>query len=167
MPAQNCTEQMGSVGPWYARLPHFKMEFTPSSGEELQSEFFVPREHAYQAIRAVETLKDQITPHLLITELRTIAADDLPLSMAYRRDSMAIHFTWKPQETEVRALLPAIEAKLAPFEARPHWGKIFTIDAKTLDGRYPEMQRYRDLATKLDPKGKFRNDFLNRNIFIG
>ncbi|GAA3770735.1 FAD-binding protein [Terriglobus aquaticus] len=167
MPAQNCTEQMGSVGPWYARLPHFKMEFTPSSGEELQSEFFVAREHGYEAIRAVETLKDKITPHLLITELRTIAADDMPMSMHYKRDSLAIHFTWKPQEPEVRALLPEIEAKLAPFQARPHWGKIFTMDPKVLDSRYPEMQRYRDLAAKLDPQGKFRNDFLNRNVFAG
>ncbi len=165
MPAQNCTEQMGSVGPWYARLPHFKMEFTPSSGEELQTEYFVERSRGYEAIRAVETLKDRITPHLFITELRTIAADDLPMSMAYKRDAMAIHFTWKPEEEAVRALLPAIEDKLAPFQARPHWGKIFTVDAKTLDSRYPEMQRYRDLAAKLDPGGKFRNDFLNRNVF--
>ncbi|WP_419804238.1 FAD-binding protein [Terriglobus sp.] len=165
MPAQNCTEQMGSVGPWYARLPHFKMEFTPSSGEELQSEFFVAREHGYEAIRAIETLKDRITPHLLITELRTIAADDLPMSMNYKRDSLAIHFTWKPQEDAVRALLPAIEAELAPFQVRPHWGKIFTVDAKTLQSRYPEMQQYRDLAKKLDPQSKFRNDFLNRTVF--
>ena len=167
MPAQNCTEQMGSVGPWYARLPHFKMEFTPSGGDELQTEYFVAREHGYEAIRAVETLKDRITPHLLITELRTIAADDLPMSMHYQRDSLAIHFTWKPQEPEVRALLPDIQAKLAPFQARPHWAKIFTVDGKTLNSRYPEMQRYRDLAAKLDPQGKFRNDFLNRTVFAG
>ena len=165
MPAQNCTEQMGSVGPWYARLPHFKMEFTPSSGEELQSEYFVPRDHAYQAVRAVETLKDQITPHLLITELRAIKADDLPMSMAYGRDSLAIHFTWKPEEPAVRALLPAIEAKLAPFGARPHWGKIFTLDAKTLNGRYPKMNDYKALTAKMDPSGKFRNSFLDRNVF--
>ena len=167
MPAQNCTEQMGSVGPWYARLPHFKMEFTPSSGEELQSEYFVPREQGYQAIRAVETLRNQITPHLLITELRTIAADDLPMSMHYKRDALAIHFTWKPQEPEVRALLPAIEAKLSPFQVRPHWGKIFTMNGQTLQSRYPEMQRYRDLAGKMDPGSKFRNEFLNRTVFAG
>ncbi len=165
MPAQNCTEQMGSIGPWYARLPHFKMEFTPSGGDELQSEYFIPREHGYEAIRAVETLKDQITPHLLITELRAIRADDLPASMAYQRDSLAIHFTWKPEEQAVRALLPQIEAKLAPFAARPHWGKIFTMDAKVLNGRYPKLGEYRSLAAKMDPTGKFRNEFLDRNVF--
>lgn len=165
IPSENCTEQMGSVGPWYARLPHFKMEFTPSSGEELQSEYFVDRAHGYEAMRALETLKDQITPHLLVTEMRAIRADDLPMSMSYQRDSLAFHFTWKPEEQAVRAVLPVIEAQLAPFAARPHWGKIFTMDASTLKSRYPEMQRYNDLAAKLDAEGKFRNDFMNRTVF--
>ena len=165
MPSENTTDQMGSIGPWYARLPHFKMEFTPSGGEELQTEYFVPREHAYQAIRAVETLKDQITPHLFITELRAIKADDLPMSMAYKQDSLAIHFTWKPEETVVRGILPAIEAKLAPFSARPHWGKIFIVDRPTLETRYPRMHDFRTLAKQMDPGGKFQNSFLQRNIF--
>ncbi len=165
MPSENTTDQMGSVGPWYARLPHFKMQFTPSGGEELQTEYFVPREHAYEAIRAVETLRDQITPHLFITELRTIKADELPMSMAYRRDSLAIHFTWKPEEMTVRGILPAIEAKLAPFAARPHWGKIFTMDRTVLETRYPRMADYRTLAQTMDPEGKFRNEFLARNVF--
>jgi len=163
--AQNTTDQMGSVGPWYARLPHFKMEFTPSSGEELQTEYFVSRDHGYEAIRAIESMRDQITPLLFITELRTIKADDLPMSMAYQRESLSIHFTWKPQEAAVRALLPAIEAKLAPFAARPHWGKIFVADAKTLQGRYPRFSDYTALAIKMDPQGKFRNEFLERNVF--
>ena len=167
MPSENTTDQMGSVGPWYARLPHFKMEFTPSNGEELQTEYFVPREHAYEAIRAVETLRDRITPHLFITELRTIKADDLPMSMAYRRDSLAIHFTWKPEETVVRGILPAIEAKLVPFAARPHWGKIFVADKVVLEGRYPEMGQFRELAARMDPEGKFQNEFLERNVFSG
>lgn len=167
MPSENTTDQMGSVGPWYARLPHFKMEFTPSGGEELQTEYFVPRAHAYEAIRAVETLRDQITPHLFITELRTIKADDLPMSMAYRQDSLAIHFTWKPEETVVRGILPAIEAKLAPFAARPHWGKIFMLDGKVLETRYPQIAEFRALAQRMDPEGKFRNEFLARNVFAG
>ncbi len=165
MPSENTTDQMGSIGPWYARIPHFKMEFTPSGGEELQTEYFVPREHAYQAIRAVETLKDQITPHLFITELRAIKADDLPMSMAYKQDSLAIHFTWKPEETVVRGILPAIEAKLAPFNARPHWGKIFILDRPTLETRYPRINDFRTLAKQMDPEGKFQNEFLHRNIF--
>ncbi len=165
MPSENATDQMGSIGAWYARLPHFKMEFTPSGGEELQTEYFVSREHAYQAIRAVESLKDEITPHLFIAELRAVKADDLPLSMAYKQDSLAIHFTWKPEEPAVRALLPALEAKLAPFNARPHWGKIFIMDRPTLEARYPRMDDFRTLARQLDPTAKFQNSFLTRNIF--
>lgn len=164
-PAENCTEQMGSVGRWYERLPHFKMEFTPSRGEEIQSEFFIPREHAYQAVRAVEQLRNQITPHLFITELRTIAADQLPMSMAYRRDSLAIHFTWKREPDAVLKVLPAIEAKLAPFDARPHWGKVFTVAPKTLQSRYPKLSDFKALAARMDPAGKFRNEFLDRNLY--
>ncbi len=166
MPAQNCTEQMGSIGPWCERLPHFKMDFTPSSGEELQTEYFVHRKDAYAAIRAVETLRDRITPHLLITELRTIAADDLPMSMNYQRDSLALHFTWKPDEAAVRPVLAAIEAKLARFHARPHWGKIFEMPGTRLRELYPAMDRFRELATEMDPAGKFQNAWLERNVFI-
>ncbi len=164
MPSENSTDQMGSVGPWYARLPHFKMEFTPSNGEELQTEYFVPREHAYHAIRAVETLRDRITPHLFITELRTVKADDLPMSMAYKQDSLAIHFTWKPEEAVIRSILPDVEAKLAPFSARPHWGKIFLMDKSVLETRYPRIEAFRTLAREMDPQAKFQNAFLTRNI---
>ncbi|MGI4757272.1 MAG: D-arabinono-1,4-lactone oxidase [Janthinobacterium lividum] len=163
--AEACTEQMGSIGPWYLRMPHFKMEFTPSNGEELQTEYFVDRKDGYRAMRAVEKLRDSITPHLFITEIRTVAADDLPMSMAYRRDSMAIHFTWKPEEVVVRKMLPQIEAVLMPFGARPHWGKIFEMPGSYLQQQYPAMKQFRELASHLDPRGKFRNDYLNRNIF--
>jgi xylitol oxidase len=124
--AENCTEQMGVPGPWYERLPHFRMGFTPSAGKELQSEYFVPRPHAVEAILAVERLRDQVGPSLLITEIRTIAADHLWMSPCYQQDCVTIHFTWKPDWPSVSKLLPVIEAELAPFHARPHWGKLFT-----------------------------------------
>lgn len=163
--AENCTEQMGVEGTWYDRLPHFKMGFTPSSGKELQSEFFVPYHSAVEAIPAIQKLGKKIGPHLFITEIRTIAADDFWMSPAYQQKSVAIHFTWKQEIPEVMALLPLIEKELAPFGARPHWGKIFTIPAKTLRERYPKFEEFRKLAERYDPAGKFRNDFLNRNIF--
>ncbi len=163
--AENCTEQMGVPGPWYERLPHFKMGFTPSAGKELQSEFFVPRAHATEAISAVEKLHDKISPHLLITEIRTIAADELWLSPCYQQDSMAIHFTWQQDWPAVKAILPDIEKALAQFGVRPHWGKLFTIEPKELRGRYKRMPEFVELARKFDPQGKFRNEFLGRNIF--
>jgi xylitol oxidase len=165
--AVNCTEQMGVPGPWYERLPHFRMGFTPSAGQELQSEYFVPRKNAVDAIMAVERLRDQISPHLLITEIRTIAADDLWMSTAFERPSVTIHFTWKPDWPAVRGLLPVIERELGPFEPRPHWGKLFTMAPADLRSRYQKLPDFIRLATGYDPKGKFRNDFLNTNIFAG
>ncbi len=165
--AENCTEQMGVPGPWYERLPHFRMGFTPSAGKELQSEYFVPRSHAVDAILAVERLRDQITPHLLISEIRTIAADDLWISTCYHRPSVTIHFTWKQDWPAVRRLLPVIERELSPFQPRPHWGKLFTMPPTELRSRYERLADFVQLAAKYDPKGKFRNDFLNTNIFAG
>jgi xylitol oxidase len=163
--AENCTEQMGVPGPWYERLPHFRMGFTPSAGDELQAEFFVPRKNAVDAILAVEGLHDQVGPHLFITEIRTIAADDLWMSPCYHQDSVTIHFTLKPDWPAVSKLLPVIEKELAPFQARPHWGKLFTMDPERLKAGYTKLPEFIEVAKKYDPQGKFRNDFLNRNVF--
>jgi xylitol oxidase len=163
--AENCTEQMGVPGPWYERLPHFRMGFTPSAGKELQSEYFVPRQHAVEAILAVEKLHDQVSPSLLITEIRTIAADHLWMSPCYEQDCVTIHFTWKPDWPAVSKLLPVIERELAPFNARPHWGKLFTTSPAQLKSIYKRMPEFVELSRRYDPQGKFRNDYLNRNIF--
>ena len=163
--AENCTEQMGIVGPWYERLPHLRMNFTPSSGAEIQTEYFVPREKAYQAILAVEKLRDQITPHLLVSEFRAIAGDDLWMSPCYQRDSLALHFTWKPDAEAVQAVLPQIESRLAPFAPRPHWAKVFTMAPAKIDQQYAKLADYKALLAHYDPQGKFRNRYLDRNIY--
>ncbi len=164
-PAESCTEQQGIPGPWYERLPHFKMNFTPSSGRELQTEYFVPHDRGYEAILAVEKLRDRITPHLFVTELRTIAADNLWMSTAYQRPSLAIHFTWKPEWPEVRTILPLIEAQLAPFGPRPHWAKLFTIPPARLQAQYARLAEFKDSLKRYDPDEKFRNDFLSSNLY--
>ena len=162
---ESCTEQQGIPGPWYERLPHFRMNFTPSSGQELQTEYFVPLSKGYEAILAVEKLRDQITPHLFITELRTIAPDHLWMSMAYERPSLAIHFTWKPQWPEVSKVLPLIEASLEKFQPRPHWGKLFTMSPALLPSRYAKLAEFKALAAKYDPEAKFRNEFVSTNLY--
>ncbi len=163
--AESCTEQLGKPGAWFERLPHFKMGFTPSAGKELQSEYFIPRRNAVDAIMAVARLHEQVSPHLLITEIRTIAADDLWMSTAYQRPSVAIHFTWKQDWPAVKRLLPVIEKELAPHQPRPHWGKLFTLPPTDLRSRYAKLQDFIQLASKYDPQGKLRNEFLNTNIF--
>lgn len=163
--AENCTEQLGVPGPWSERLAHFRMAFTPSSGEELQSEFFVRREHAVAAISELRALSHRITPLLLVSEIRTVAADHLWLSTAYGQDSVGFHFTWKPLQDEVEELLPAIEEALAPLNARPHWAKLFHADAASLASLYPRFADFKDLAERMDPEHKFRNEFLARKVF--
>ncbi|MGZ3999372.1 MAG: FAD-binding protein [Mucilaginibacter sp.] len=163
--AEACTEQLGVPGPWYERLPHFKMGFTPSSGKELQSEYFVAAQHAVEAIEAISRLGKQIGPHLFITEIRTIAADNLWMSPCHKQTSVTIHFTWKPETDAVLKLLPLIEKELAPFNARPHWGKIFTLAPKVLQSRYEKLADFKKLVAEYDPNGKFRNGFLEHNIF--
>lgn len=165
LPAENCTQQMGVPGPWYDRLPHFRMGFTPSAGKELQTEYLMPRRHAVEAILAIERLRDQVSPHLLISEIRTIAADDLWMSTAYRQPSVAIHFTWKQDWPAVQKLLPVIERELSPFSPRPHWGKLFAVPPVELRKRYDKFEDFRGLARKYDPQGKFRNEFLDTTVF--
>ena len=162
--AEHCTEQMGVPGPWYERLPHFRMGFTPSSGKELQSEYFVPRRHAVEAILAVERMRDQVSPHLLISELRTIDGDELWMSPCYQQASVAIHFTWKQEPEAVGRLMPVIERELAPFGVRPHWGKLFTVPRAELQRRYPRYEEFRQLVSRIDPAGRFRNGFLTSHI---
>ena len=125
--AETCTEQMGVSGPWFERMPHFKMGFKPSTGKELQAEYFVPIEHAYEAIMAMESLHEKTTPHMFISEIRTINADDLWMSPCYKQSCIAIHTTWKQEIDIVMGLLPLVEEKLAPFNPKPHWAKLFTI----------------------------------------
>lgn len=164
-PTVAVTDQLGIPGPWYDRLPHFRIGQTPSSGHELQTEYHVPWTHAWEAIEAVEKLHGQIGPHLFITELRTVAADRLWMSMEYNRQSLAIHFTWKPEWPAVKQVLPLIEAQLRPFAPRPHWGKLFTMPASLLEPSYTRLPEFRALAAQYDPQGKFRNRFVQVNAY--
>jgi xylitol oxidase len=163
--AESCTEQEGIPGPWYDRLPHFRIGQTPSSGQELQTEYFVPFEHGFAAVQTVEKIHKHISPLLFVTELRTIAADRLWMSMAYQRPSLAIHFTWKPDWPGVSQVLPMIEEQLRPFEPRPHWGKLFTLPPARLEPCYTRLPQFRALLAHYDPQGKFRNKFVNSSLY--
>ena len=162
--AENCTPQCGVPGPWPDRLPHFRMEHTPSSGKELQSEYFIPRQHAVAALRAIVNLRARVTPHLLISEIRTIAADSLWMSPCYQQACVGIHFTWKQDWSAVQRLLPLIEDALAAFDARPHWAKLFAMSPGRIAGLYPKLPEFQKLVTRFDPRGKFRNAFVDQYI---
>ncbi len=160
----NCTPQLGLPGPWFDRLPHFRMGFTPSSGAELQSEYIVPRAHAVQAIEAVRGLADEIRPLTQVSEIRTVAGDELWMSPQYRRPSAAIHFTWKPDQPAVQRVLARLEAALAPYAARPHWGKLFLARADAIRELYERTDDFAGLLDRYDPRGAFRNRWLQTRV---
>jgi xylitol oxidase len=155
---------LGAPGPWYERLPHFRIEFTPSSGEELQSEYLIPREAVPAAIRAVASLRDRMVPLLLVSELRAVARDDLWMSYCYDTDCVAIHFTWRQDWPALSVFLPELERALEPLGARPHWGKLFLMDPAYVVSLYPRMRDFQKLTHEMDSDGKFRNAFLDRYI---
>ena len=156
------TELGGVPGPWLARLPHFRLDGKPSFGDEIQSEYFVARSHAPRALRAVRELAPVIQPVLFVSELRTAASDELWLSGAYQRDFLAIHFTWHNDDAGVRAVLPLVEQALAPFDARPHWGKLHLFDAAAIARVHPRLADARAVFDRLDPEGRFANAHLER-----
>jgi xylitol oxidase len=155
----NCTPQLGRPGPWHERLPHFRMGFTPSSGDELQSEFFLPRSSVVPALEALRSLAPRVQPVLQIAEVRTVAADTFWMSPMYGRDTVAIHFTWQP--VDIAPVVAEIQAALAPYGARPHWGKVFLGTAGRLYERRDDFVR---LAGRLDPRGAFRNAWLEARV---
>lgn len=161
MSAENCTVQLDQPGLWLDRLPHFRHEFTPSNGDELQSEFILPLEHAPAALQAVRGLAGSLAPLLFVSEIRTGAPDEFWLSPFYRQQSVALHFTWKPLQEEVEAFLPELEDALRPFGARPHWGKLFTPGGHDWEQLYPRFGDFRSFAAGHDPEGKFRNGLLD------
>jgi xylitol oxidase len=167
MPPEYCTQQLGVPGPWHQRLPHFRAGFVPSAGNELQSEYLLPREAAPAAVRALQPIGGQIAPVLQVCEIRTIAADELWLSPCYGRDSAGIHFTWIAGERAVRPVMAAVEERLAPLGARPHWGKLFRMPPELVQARYERLDDFRRLAAGLDPAAKFSNELTRTYLGIG
>ena len=160
----NCSPQLGVPGAWWDRLPHFRMGFTPSAGEEMQSEYLLPREHAVAAIEAIRAIAARVTPVLLVSEIRTAAADGLWMSPMHGRETVAFHFTWAPEPEGVARAVAVLEDALAPFGARPHWGKVFRAEAAEVAPLYERAGDFAALAERLDPRGAFRNAWLERHV---
>ena len=160
----NCSPQLGVPGLWADHLPHFRFNFTPSSGKELQSEYLVPRRHAVAAIQAMRELTDAVRPLLKVSEIRTVAADQLWMSPQYGQDTIGIHFTWKREQEAVERALMDVERALAPFDARPHWGKVFLADAAFIAPLYERLHDFTRMVDRLDPRGAFCNAWLNTRV---
>ncbi|MGC5172778.1 D-arabinono-1,4-lactone oxidase [Microbacterium sp. DT81.1] len=163
---ENVTPRRGVWGPWSERLAHFRMDARPSVGAEIQTEYLVDIRDSEAAMEAVRRISEPFAPHLFVSEIRAVAADDRWLSMAYGRDSLSIAHTWKRHPEAVASALPVLERALEPFSPRPHWGKVFSplFDVTPL---YPQMDAFRSLAGELDPGGVFRNGFTRRVLGLG
>jgi xylitol oxidase len=158
----HATQQLGVPGPWHQRLPHFRPEFTPSSGQELQSEYLLPRQVAAGAFDALASLGSLLAPVLQIAEIRTVAPDDLWLSTSFQRDTVALHFTWIKDTAAVTPVIAAMEHLLTPLGARPHWAKVFGMPPHVVRALYPRSADFQDLLGRYDPAGKFRNGFIDK-----
>jgi xylitol oxidase len=159
-----CSPQLGRPGRWSDVLPHFRMGFTPSAGEELQSEYLVPRRSAVAAVEAVRLLADRVRPVLQVSEIRAVAPDRLWMSTAYGEDALGIHFTWRLDPARVEPVVRDVESALAPFAARPHWGKLFAAEAGTISGLYERHADFVRLAERLDPRAAFRTAWLTDRV---
>ncbi|MGN6326999.1 FAD-binding protein [Pseudolysinimonas sp.] len=160
-PDSNVTEQ-GRLAPWFEALPHFRVDSTPSAGAEIQSEWFVARVDAPAAIEAVQRVAGRFAGVLLMSEIRTVAADGLWLSEAYERDSVALHFTWADDAEAVSRAVDVVEEALAPFAARPHWGKVHHLDATGIAAVVPRAADARAVFERLDPAAVFAGPHLQR-----
>ncbi|MFI6299738.1 D-arabinono-1,4-lactone oxidase [Nonomuraea sp. NPDC050790] len=161
MSPESCTQQLGVPGPWHERLPHFRPEFVPGAGEELQSEYYLPREAAGKAFEAIREIGALVAPVLHVSEVRTVCGDDLWLSPAYGRDTVTLHFTWIRDAAAVMPALAAVEERLMPLGARPHWGKLTTARPRQISAMYERAAEFGRLARDLDPSGKFRNSYVD------
>jgi xylitol oxidase len=158
---------LGEPGPWYDRLPHARIGAIPAIGYEYQSEFFVARAKAGAAMRAIKAIEPALHPALVVSEVRTVAADAFWLSTNHGEDSVGFHFSWERDWALVEKALQVLETALAPFAPRPHWGKLFVMKAAAVQSRYPRLADFRALATRHDPHGKFRNGFIDEFVFGG
>jgi len=158
-----CTRQFGVAGPWHERLPHFEADAIPSIGAEIQSEFFVSIEHAADAIEALREAYGDLDDAMYVSEIRTVAADDLWMSPQCGQSTVAFHFTWKPDQAAAAHAAATVATALAPFAPRPHWGKVFPWSMLTAQ-TYERAGDFIALAERLDPRGAFRNEWFERLV---
>jgi xylitol oxidase len=163
--AETCTFQRGVVAPWFEILPHFKMGFKPSTGKELQSEFFVSKDAGFAAVEAMQALGKQISSHLFVSEIRSVKADELWMSPAYQKDCITIHTTWHQDDKVITELIPLVQKALQPFDPVPHWAKLSSLPPATLRKAYPRMNDFRELCKRFDPQKKFANKYLDEFVF--
>jgi L-gulono-1,4-lactone dehydrogenase len=127
-----------------------------------EMEYSLPRERTMDAVRAVlDVIERRRFAVPFPIEVRTVAADDALLSTAAGRDSgfVAVHMF---ERMDWRPYFHAVEAIMDELGGRPHWGKRHFQTADTLRSRYPDWDRFQSVRARLDPEGRFANEWTDR-----
>ena len=162
----NCTPQLGVAGPWSDRLPHFRMGFTPSSGEEIQSEFLVPRQHAVGGDPApCAPWARPLRPLLQVTrdphDRGRRAVDEPAVPAGDRRHPLHVDARARRRS---RACWSSSRRRW-PRSRRARTGaRLFRAPAAEIAPLYERLPDFARLAQRLDPRGAFRNDWLERHV---
>uniref|UniRef100_A0A915D0Y3 FAD-binding PCMH-type domain-containing protein n=1 Tax=Ditylenchus dipsaci TaxID=166011 RepID=A0A915D0Y3_9BILA len=166
LPPTYVVPQMGIVGPYYERLTDYDLGLSGQEGQQTQSEYYVDFDDFVPALKALQTLSAEINAVVYVALFRITEKDELWMSPQYKKTTMAIHFSWQPKLDQVMALLPKIEAALAPFNPIPHWGKLYTLKPEQYLPLLPKYPEWREQVELHDPTHKFRNKWLEENIFV-
>lgn len=134
---------------------------TPRVVRFQEMEYNIPAEHFTTVLAEIEACigREQFEVHFPI-ECRFVHADDIWLSPAYQRESayIAVHMY---RGMPYKAYFAAIEAIFQRYGGRPHWGKMHTQTAASLEKLYPRWHDFRRVRAELDPKGIFLNPYLS------
>lgn len=161
--AAACTEQSGRPGAWWNRLPHFRADAVPSSGAEIQSECFIDRADSAAALDAMRSIAAQLADSLMVSEIRTIAADEHWMSPCHARASTAFHFTWKLDPKAVADAVELVGRTLTPFGVRHHWGKAMPAEWNA-SGSFERHSDFLELKERFDPTDTFTTPWFSQHI---
>ncbi|HVN52586.1 MAG TPA: D-arabinono-1,4-lactone oxidase [Acidimicrobiales bacterium] len=153
---------MPSTGRSVYTAPSHTVFASPRLVHFYEMEYAIPREHLVEAFDRVRALVRSLgVPISFPVEVRVVAADDIPLSTAYGRETayLAVHVY---QGTSYDQYFQGVEHIMDDYGGRPHWGKLHFQDASTLAPRYPRWDDFQAMRARLDPDGRFTTPYLDR-----
>lgn len=127
-----------------------------------EMEYAIPRDAIPEALNRVRRLVDEAGIQLSFpVEVRVVSPDDIPLSTAHGRATgyIAIHVY---QGTPYDTYFQGVERIMDSYHGRPHWGKMHFQGHETLAQRYPKWDEFQAVRRRLDPEGRFTNQYLER-----
>lgn len=129
-----------------------------------EMEYALPAEEGPSCLKAVrDRMRQRHAEVRWPVEYRTLAADDAWLSPAFGRPTVTISIH-EDARLPFQGFFGDIEPIFRSHGGRPHWGKIHGVMAAELRDLYPKWDAFVDLRSRMDPQGRFLNDYL-RQLF--